>query len=297
MIKSMTGFAARTGEADGVAWTWDLRGVNGRGLDLRLRLPEALPGFEPQVRKALSAAIGRGSVTLTLRLTRTESDDTLSLDDKQLDRVLDALSGITARAEEAGLLLTPPSAADLLAARGVISASGATETFSESLNMVLISDLQALLDEFNAMRADEGTRLADVLNGQLDKIETLTSDAERGVEARRDATRAALRTALQRVVEDVADVSEDRVAQELALIAVKQDITEELDRLRTHVAAARDLLGQSDPVGRKFDFLAQEFNREANTLCSKAQNSGLTAIGLELKAVVDQMREQIQNVE
>ena len=297
MVRSMTGFAARTGEAEGVSWAWDLRGVNGRGLDLRLRLPDTLPGFEPLVRKALGAAIARGSVSLTLRVNRTSGDEALGLDEEQLSRVLSVLGRITQRAEEAGLLLTPPSAADLLAARGVSTSSGGLESFSEPFIKELLDDLHLLLEEFDGMRVEEGTRLAAVLVGQLQRIEELTLDAGSAADARREATRTALRTALQRVVEDVADVNEDRVAQELVLIAVKQDVTEELDRLNAHVAAARDLLQQPGPVGRKLDFLAQEFNREANTLCSKAQNAGLTAIGLELKAVVDQMREQIQNVE
>ena len=297
MIRSMTGFAAQSGAASGASWSWDLRGVNGRGLDLRLRLPDGLPGLEQSVRKALGAAISRGSISLALRVSREEGAAGLSLDMAQVDRVLAALSDIGERAEGAGVALVPASAADVLTTRGVIQTGGEAEGDTSSLIKALEGDLKVLLEEFNTMRRAEGTHLAEVIEGQLARIEALTGQAAEAAEARRDASRAALQTALRKVVEDVSEVSEDRVAQELALLAVKQDVTEELDRLAAHVAAARDLLSQDGPVGRKLDFLAQEFNREANTLCSKAQNAALTAIGLELKAAVDQMREQIQNVE
>ncbi|MFN4170732.1 MAG: endoribonuclease YicC domain-containing protein, partial [Pseudorhodobacter sp.] len=161
----------------------------------------------------------------------------------------------------------------------------------------LLADLPALLAEFNASRAAEGAALHAVIAAQLDRVEALTDAAAVAAEARRDSAAQTLRDALARVMEAADGMDPARLAQELALIAVKSDVTEELDRLRAHIAAARALLADADPVGRRFDFLMQEFMREANTLCSKAQSQGLTAIGLDLKTVIDQMREQVQNVE
>lgn len=300
MIQSMTAFAGRSGAQGPHAWTWDLRGVNARGLDLRLRLPEAMPALEAAVRAALTASLARGSITLSLRLTRLDPATNLTLDEAHLDRVVAALVRIAARAEAAGLALAPPTATDILAFRGIAPATApepASETGDESLATALRSDLDALIVDFIRMRRAEGAALADVIALQLDRVETLVAEAAAIAESRRAETRAALRAALRRVFEDVPEVDEARLAQELALLATRSDVTEELDRLTAHVAAARALLHEPGPQGRKLDFLAQEFNREANTLCSKAQSADLTRAGLELKAVIDQMREQIQNVE
>jgi uncharacterized protein (TIGR00255 family) len=304
MIQSMTAFAGRSGAQGPHAWTWDLRGVNARGLDLRLRLPEAMPALEATVRAALSASLARGSITLNLRLTRLDPATSIALDEAHLDRVLAALARIAARAGAAGLALAPPTAADILAIRGVAPATApepasdtASDTADDSLATALRGDLDALIADFIQMRRAEGAALADVIAQQLDRIEALVAEATTIAESRRAETRAALRTALRRVFEDIPEVDEARLAQELALLAVRSDVTEELDRLTAHVAAARALLHEPGPQGRKLDFLAQEFNREANTLCSKAQSADLTRAGLDLKAVIDQMREQIQNVE
>jgi len=196
----------------------------------------------------------------------------------------------------AGVTLAQATAADVLAVRGVLD-TGSVEEDTASLRAAILGDLPALLAEFNAMRAAEGAALKGVIAAQLDRIEALTGDAKREAEARRDAQAAALRDALAKVLANADGVDEARLTQELAMIAVKNDVTEELDRLTAHIAAARDLLTETAPVGRKFDFLMQEFMREANTLCSKAQSLRLTRIGLDLKTVIDQMREQVQNVE
>jgi uncharacterized protein (TIGR00255 family) len=196
----------------------------------------------------------------------------------------------------AGVTLAQATAADVLAVRGVLDMSSADED-TAPVRAAILADLPALLADFNAMRAAEGAALNGVIAAQLDRIETLTRAAKAEAEARRDATAAALRDALAKVIANTDGMDEARLTQELALIAVKNDVTEELDRLTAHVAAARDLLAEPGPIGRKFDFLMQEFMREANTLCSKAQALALTRIGLDLKTVIDQMREQVQNVE
>jgi uncharacterized protein (TIGR00255 family) len=298
MIQSMTAFASRTGAQGPHLWTWDMRGVNARGLDLRLRLPEGLPALESATRAALAARLTRGNVTLNLRLSRVDGTASLALDEAHLDRVLGALARITARAAAQGLTLAPPTAADILSLRGVaLTTAPEPDIADDSLITTLRGDLDALIDDFVTMRRAEGAVLADILSLHLDRIDALIADATREAQARHAETRAAYAAALRRVFEEVPEMDEARLAQELALLAVKSDVTEELDRLNAHVAAARAMLHDPQPQGRKLDFLAQEFNREANTLCSKAQFAALTRIGLDLKAVIDQMREQIQNVE
>jgi uncharacterized protein (TIGR00255 family) len=295
---SMTGFAARRGTGAGYAWVWDLRSVNGKGLDLRLRVPDWIDGLEAQVRADLQKAIPRGNVSLTLKVTQDETRDETAfrLNEPLLAAALTALGRVETAAMAAGVTLRQATAADVLALRGVIDQT-AQDADTAPLRAALLADLPALLQDFTAMRRADGQALAQVLTVQLDRIAQLTADALTET-ATRTATQAeTLREALDRVLAATDAVDETRLAQELALIAVKTDVTEELDRLSAHVAAARTLVADTAPVGRKFDFLTQEFMREANTLCSKAQSLALTRIGLDLKTVIDQMREQVQNVE
>lgn len=295
MIRSMTAFASRRGSFQTLDWDWDLRGVNGRGLEIRLRLPEGVEGLEPAVRASLSARLSRGSVNLTLRLSRPAGEGGFAVDEAQLDLVLAALNHVQERAFALGVTLGQPTAADVLSQRGVVVAAPAGDG-EEGLLQALLQDLDRLLDDFVAAREAEGRALATILSDQVDAIARLTDEAADAAEARRPGVGEAFRSALRRVTEAV-EVDEGRVAQELALLAVKADVTEEIDRLRAHVAAARDLLSDPKPAGRRLDFLLQEFNREANTLLSKAGNAQLSRIGLDLKAAIDQMREQVQNVE
>ena len=299
MTISMTGFAARKGQGAGHSWAWDIRSVNGKGLDLRLRVPDWIDGLELALRGELGRALQRGNVSLTLKVTRDglgDGGDGLRVNPPALAAVLTALGEVEAAAMAAGVTLAQATAADVLAVRGVLDSS-AVETDTTSLRTAILADLPALLAEFAQMRAAEGAALNAVIAGQLDQIARLTAEAGIEAAARRDAASGTLREALARVLAHADGVDETRVAQELALIAVKNDVQEELDRLAAHVTAARALLEESGPVGRKFDFLMQEFMREANTLCSKAQALALTRIGLDLKTVIDQMREQVQNVE
>lgn len=297
MTVSMTGFAARKGQGAGFGWAWDLRSVNGKGLDLRLRVPDWIDGLEAALRAELGRALGRGNVSLSLRVAREGGEEApLRVNAPALQAVLRALGEVEEAAMGAGVTLAQATAADVLAVRGVLD-TGSVEEDTAPLRAAILGDLPALLAEFNAMRAAEGAALKGVIAGQLDRIEALTGEARLEAEARREASAAALKEALAKVMANADGVDEARLAQELAMIAVKNDVTEELDRLAAHVAAARTLLSEAAPVGRKFDFLMQEFMREANTLCSKAQALALTRIGLDLKTVIDQMREQVQNVE
>ena len=296
VLRSMTAFAAAKGADDAMSWTWELRGVNGKGLDLRLRVPDWIEGLEAALRARLSAALSRGNVTLSLKLAREEGVGKLSVNTGQLGDVLEAMARVEREAEARGLRLAPATAAEVLELRGVLESS-AGETDTAALRAALMTDFETVLGAFLEMREGEGRALGVVLTGQLDEIARLTREATEAAEARRPEIDRAFRAALARVMDTAEGADEARVAQELAMLAVKADVTEELDRLRAHVEAARALLAAGSPVGRKFDFLSQEFNREANTLCSKAQNKALTAVGLELKTVIDQMREQVQNVE
>ncbi|MRU13856.1 YicC family protein [Roseovarius sp. A21] len=296
MLRSMTAFASAKGSHEAHGWTWELRSVNGKGLDLRLRTPDWIEGLEAALRARLSKALARGNVSLALRVQAEDEAGRLALNAGQLHDVLTAMAEVEAQAMDRGISLAPATAADVIGVRGVLDAgAGAQDT--TALRKALLEDFEALLAAFLEMREAEGRALNDVLSDQLDQIARLTEAAAQAAEARRPEMQAATRAALARVMDNTDGADEARVAQELALIAVKADVTEEIDRLRAHVGAARDLLAQGSPIGRKLDFLSQEFNREANTLCSKAQNSGLTAVGLDLKAVIDQMREQVQNVE
>lgn len=299
MTISMTGFAAQKGQALGFVWAWDIRSVNGKGLDLRLRVPDWIDGLELALRGALAQQLQRGNVSLTLKVSREGAQDGiehLRVNEAALAVVLAALKQVEDAAMDAGVTLGQPTGADVLAVRGVLDSSAA-EVDTAALRAAILADLPALMAEFSAMRAGEGAALQTVISQQLDQIAALSAMAITEAAARRDQATQSLRAAMAVLLENSEGLDEARLLQELALLAVKTDVTEELDRLQAHVTAARSLLASPSQIGRKFDFLMQEFMREANTLCSKAQSLALTRIGLDLKTVIDQMREQVQNVE
>lgn len=297
---SMTAFASLRGQGTDdfaqASWVWEIRSVNGKGLDLRLRLPDGIERLEAAVRAALTKRLVRGNVSVGLRLHRGTATDGFRVNPTALATTLTALAEVSRQAAAAGVPLGNPSTAEVLSLRGVTEAVGAEDSDPAPLLAALLKDFDQSLTAFETMRHAEGTALVTLITGQIDGIETLVEQARAAAEARRPKTEETLRQALRRVTEAV-DADPARLAQELALLAVKADITEETDRLSAHITAARALLAQGGPVGRKFDFLAQEFNREANTLCSKSGDIALTRIGLDLKHLIDQMREQVQNLE
>jgi len=295
MTHSMTAYASRTGQSDTASWHWDMRSVNGRGLDIRTRLPDGMDKLDQTLRTALGKALNRGTITVTLRITQIDKFAALNIDEAQLDRVLQALDLVQERAFAAGVTLGQPTTADVLSARGVLGQT-VSVTSDPGLSAALTTDIGPLLVDFTAMRAREGGALQQIIADQLDRIRALIDQAAELAEARKPKVRAALRDAYAKIVE-VTAADDARLVQELAVMAVKQDVTEELDRLKAHVGAAWDIVEDDGPAGRRLDFLAQEFNREVNTLCAKSQDTDLTQVGLALKLVVDQMREQIQNVE
>ena len=297
MVNSMTGFAALEGHFGATRWSWELRSVNARGLDLRLRLPDGLGDLEQQVRKSLGENLTRGSVSLSLKMQTDAAAQGFNLNSEQLDNILAALKEVEIRAEDQGLLLTAGSAADILGLRGVLDSSDSSEDDQKALRQVLKGEIQPLIKAFTAARAAEGRALAAILDQQLNQVEALHQQALAAIGDRFARMAETLKTNLKLVLDNSTGADEQRVAQELAMLAVKADVAEELDRLAAHIGAARELLAAKGAVGRKFDFLMQEFNREANTLCSKSGSAELTRIGLDLKTVIDQMREQVQNVE
>ncbi|OUS04979.1 YicC family protein [Rhodobacterales bacterium 52_120_T64] len=293
-LRSMTGFATVSGQVDGVGWAWEIRSVNGRGLDVRLRLPEGGERLEPVIRAAVPIKLVRGNVSLNLKLSRMGDDGTPVLNFENLTAVISAAAQARTIAEANGMELRPASVAELLTQKWVWDTGPTMNQDWVEAAKAQIPDVVEML--VNARKA-EGVALLSILTTQLNTADNLSKSARVLAVARNARAGGALRTKVLAVLEITDLVDEDRLAQELAVLAVKADVTEELDRLDAHIIAARGLLAVSGPIGRKFDFLMQEFNREANTLCSKSNDTDLTAIGLEFKVVIDQMREQVQNLE
>lgn len=295
MIQSMTGFASASASHDTFVWVWDLRSVNAKGRDLRLRVPDWIEGLEAQVRGLITPLVSRGAVSLTLRVTREESAGAVVLNQSHLSKVLAAMGAVETQAMDIGLALSPSNACDILALRGVLE--GAPEpSDTQALSAALLASIPPVLESLMMMRASEGRALYDIITKQVDAIADLTDVAADHARAQRSQMAETLQRNIEKAL-DGRDLDEQRLAQEIATLVVKSDVTEEIDRLGAHVNAARGLLAQKGPVGRKLDFLTQEFNREANTLCSKAHSVELTRVGLDLKTIIDQMREQVQNVE
>ena len=294
MIRSMTGYAEARGEAQGLSWTWTLRSVNGKGLDLKLRTPPGLEGVEPLARRA-KLPLYRGTVSATLKVERDADEAALRVDEDALAAAVAVIQDARKRSKKAGLKLKRPSADRVLAMSGVLRVGAEADVADEALlgavRTSFVRAAQALADA----RSEEGSALSDVLEGQLGRIEALTAEAERLSEGAVGALKDRLAGQVAELLSG--ELPEERVAQEAALLAVRADVREEVDRLRAHVAAGRKLLGEDGPVGRKLDFLAQEFAREANTLTAKAPTVAMKQAGLDLKHVVDQLREQVLNVE
>lgn len=294
-VASMTGFARATGNTTGAATVvWELRSVNGKGLDVRLRLPPGWDSLEQAARDLISKRLTRGSVSGTLTVTESaQAAASVTLNQPLLQQLMEMAADLPPH-------IAPPAFDGLLHVRGVLVTAEEAVLDDEARAARDAAALAVLAEAVTALvaaRAEEGRRLSGVLTAQLATIEDLVGRAAVSATARAAAAPDRLRAQIAELLGNGAPVSEDRLAQELALLAVRQDIREELDRLHAHVAQARELLASGVSSGRRLDFLCQEFNREANTLCSKAQDVDLTRIGLDLKAVIDQVREQVQNIE
>jgi uncharacterized protein (TIGR00255 family) len=290
-LSGMTGFARAEGARGAVSWAWEVKSVNGRGLDLRVRMPNGMDALEPAVREAVQKRFRRGAVTAGLQLQRDAAGAGPRVNFAQLDALIAAVRPLISEG-----VVAPPRLDGLLALRGMIEADDhADADEEEALRADVLRSLGAALDGLAAARRAEGAALAAVLEDAVARIEALRAAAAGLAATQPEAIRQRLAARIAELIGN--EFPEDRLALEAAALAVKADVREELDRLAAHVVSARELLAAPEPSGRRLDFLAQELNREANTLCAKSADTELTRIGLDLKAAIEQFREQAQNVE
>jgi uncharacterized protein (TIGR00255 family) len=293
-LSSMTGFARGHGVSGPYAWAWEVKSVNGKGLDLRLRLPPGWDAIEAPARARAAESLARGSIQASLTVERSGVLPVVRVNTAVLEAVLATAQALAPRIE-AG----PPSLDGLLALKGVMEVGEAEEREDErrGAEVAVIGSFAEVIEALAEMRCHEGAALRRILAVRLGEIAALAQRAELAPGRRPEAIRARLAEQVAALLSQSDRFDPDRLHQEAILIAVKADVREELDRLAAHVAQAQLLIGQGGAIGRRLDFLAQELNREANTLCAKASDVELTNIGLELKAAVEQFREQVQNVE
>lgn len=297
-VASMTGYARAEGRDAQTSWVWEAKSVNGRGLELRCRLASGHDSLEVVARDAAARRLKRGNVQLSLSVSRIGEQAPMQVNTQALAQLLSMCKEWEGRFPG----VAPARLDGLLALRGVLepvtdAEQGDSEATRQAREIAMKATLESMLDQLAAMRLGEGARIGAVLEAQMDEIAALTLRAGQCASLRPEAIRERFQAQLKAVLEAAPSLAEDRVAQEVALLVLKADVREELDRLKAHVEAARELLGQGGAIGRKLDFLAQEFNREANTLCSKSSDVELTRIGLDLKAAIDQFKEQVQNIE
>lgn len=288
-VASMTGFARAEGGHGDLSWSWEIRSVNGKGLDMRVRVPSGWERLDPLIRGEVTKALSRGSVTISLDVSTTSAGRTYHINDDLLDRLADICRSL---GEE-------PRIDRLLNVRGVVEQmdDGSSRALEDQdVQEAIVDTLREALGLLAESRLQEGGRIATVLHDRLGEIESLIEEAEAFAAAVPEKIGAKVRSQVDELLNSPA-VSEERLAQEIALLASKADVREELDRLQSHIEAAREILSSRGAIGRKLDFLGQEFNREANTICSKSGDIELTRLGLALKGAVDQFREQIANIE
>ena len=305
-VNSMTGFARRAGECrvgdeaggSGWSWVWEVRSVNSKGLDVRMRLPSVAEGWEASLKETVRKRVERGSISInwSLEHASAQGEGNLAVDEGFLRQII----ALQERLEGEGLVFpTAPNLDRLLAIRGVVEQQdrSADETVVAGIEAAAKADFAQLLDDLVTSRASEGARLEAVLLGHLADIAELASRAASVAETQPAILKARMEGQLASLLEARPPVSEERLAQELAMLATKADVREEIDRLTSHITACRELLAKGGAIGRKLDFLCQELNREANTICSKALELELTNIGVDLKTHIERFREQVQNVE
>lgn len=290
----MTGFSRLSGSIEKYNWVWEVKSLNSRGLDIRFRIPKGLDELEYILRSALSKKISRGSVTINLKVDFLDSGENLNLNYENLNNALKIIEDINTK-----INIHPISAGDILNIKGVIQSN--QEAFFEQQNDNLIEALKLsfikAVEQLVEVRLNEGSKLKEVFDNALKKLQTLIDDAVQSADLTKDIIKENIRINVNSLLEKEKNLEGDRLYEELALIYSKSDVTEELDRLNAHYKSIKDLLMFNGPIGRKLDFILQELNREANTLCSKSITYKLNSIGLNLKIVIDQLREQVQNVE
>lgn len=290
----MTGFSRAQSDSELASVSWELRSVNGRGLEVRLRTPNGFDWIDNICRQAIQKKFKRGNIQANLNVTRQAGSSVPVVNEAFLKDV----AGLAKRLEER-FGAKSASADGLLALKGVLEIpdNSVSDEDREALQALVAASLDEALSSLKTTREEEGKALGGILIEKLDELQSLTDSAEADPSRSPEAIRERLASNVQALMEATGNLDEARLAQEAAILATKADIREELDRLNTHIASARQLLSDGGPAGRKLDFICQEFNREANTLCSKSNASAITSIGLEMKVVIDQFREQVQNLE
>jgi uncharacterized protein (TIGR00255 family) len=293
-LSSMTGFARGHGVAGSYAWSWEIKSVNAKGLDLRLRLPPGWDAIEVPARKNATEKLSRGTVYANLTVERKGVQPTVKVNEPVLAAVLATLKGLAGKVEA-----SLPTLDGILALKGVIEVTEEDEREEDrrAAETIIIAGFDRLLADLIVMRREEGATLGRLLSARLDEIAKLAARAEAAPGRKPEAIKARLAEQVATLLSASQRFDSDRLHQEAILLASKADIREELDRLASHVEQVRKMIADGGPIGRRLDFLAQELNRESNTLTAKANDVELTNIGLELKSVVEQFREQVQNLE
>ena len=294
-VSSMTGYANIAGGAEGVRWTFEARSVNGRGLDIKLRLPSGWDVLDGIIKDQCRKHLVRGNVSISVQIESDQADTAMSLNEslvRQLTEIADKAAAITGQTVSLDNILT---------IRGVLEEAEPTrqlETTIEAVQASITTDIEALISALQTARRAEGSALHDILKGHRQTLGDLIVQAEGQARTIPDELRSRLTQSIEELTRETdISIAEERLAQEVVMLATKADVREEIDRLKAHMESLDELLGEGRGIGRRLDFLAQEFNREANTLCSKSSTTGMTKTGLALKTVIDQLREQVQNVE
>ena len=293
-LSSMTGFARGQGVCGAYAWAWELRSVNGKGLDVRLRWPPGWEAVDQPVRARAAAALTRGTVHASLSIERQGAQPVVRVNDQVLAAVLTTIQDLAGKVDAAA-----PRLDGILAIKGVIEVQDADEREDDrrAAEAAVVTGFERALADLGAMRRHEGEVLGQLLSAKLADISALVARAEAAPGRKPEAVKKRLAEQVAQILENSARFDPDRLHQEAIMLATRADVREELDRLVAHVAQATKLIGAGGAIGRRLDFLAQELNREANTLCAKSNDVELTNIGLELKNMVEQFREQVQNLE
>ena len=294
----MTGYASGSVQANSVLLDFEIKSVNSKSLDLKIFLPEYLSVFENDLRQIVLKKISRGSVFLKIKLNQqTEYQNNYVLNDKVLQNVFEKIENIERICDEKNIPLEPLKALDFLAVKGVWEENKNSSTNVDDIKKIVLDKIEELVVSLLQTRKKEGQGLHSILSEKLSSLIELRKAAEKTLPARSNHLKKNFKSTIDGIISETSKIDENKVEQEIAIIAIKLDITEELDRLKVHIESMQDLLSSSGVVGKKLDFLSQELNREVNTICSKSQYSDLTKLGIEMKTVVDQFREQIQNVE
>jgi len=293
-LQSMTGFSRIEGSNEIANWTWEIRSLNGKGLDFRLRVPSGNDSLQPQIRKLIASHFKRGNLQITLVVNRPGTQSLPVVNQPVLEAVMAAITSM-----QSDFGCPPPAAEHILRIKGVMEAGETHDNTEESAGLIepLFQDFEKLLEELEVSRVNEGLDICNFLNEQLNQLEHLTQTINDDPSRSTDQIKQRLVKQLALLLENNNGLDPDRLHQEAAILATRADLAEELDRLKVHLGAARQLLSGEGPVGRKLDFICQEFNRECNTICSKSNAIAVTNAGLDMKVVIDQFREQVQNLE